>query len=91
MINTTQVDIPERVTSSGGRYHWKGDDWQFYDTQNASFEFEGGKMITWEDAINSDLVISPVEKFTGYDDVPPVLPNDDGSYEIPMPGKTQVL
>jgi len=41
------VDYPNKVTSSGGRYHFT-DDWEFYDTQNASFEFEGGKMITWE-------------------------------------------
>lgn len=41
------VDYPKKVTSSGGRFHYD-DDWEFYDTQNASFEFEGGKMITWE-------------------------------------------
>ncbi len=41
------VDYPVKVTSSGGRYHFK-DDWEFYDTQVASYEFEGGKMITWE-------------------------------------------
>jgi predicted dehydrogenase len=41
------VDIPNKVTSAGGRYHFK-DDWEFYDTQVASFEFEGGKMLTWE-------------------------------------------
>ena len=41
------VDYPSRVTSSGGRYHFQ-DDWEFYDTQIANFEFEGGKMITWE-------------------------------------------
>lgn len=41
------VEFPEKVNSSGGRYHFD-DDWEFYDTQIANFEFGGGKMITWE-------------------------------------------
>ncbi len=41
------VDYPTRVTSSGGRYHFD-DDWEFYDTQIASFEFAEGKMLTWD-------------------------------------------
>lgn len=41
------VDFPNEVSSSGGRYCFE-DDWQFYDTQVANFQFEGGKMITWE-------------------------------------------
>jgi predicted dehydrogenase len=41
------VEYPERVTSSGGRYHFD-DDWEFPDTQVCTFEFEGGKSITWE-------------------------------------------
>ncbi|MDE2730392.1 MAG: Gfo/Idh/MocA family oxidoreductase [Bacteroidota bacterium] len=41
------VDYPVRVTSSGGRYHFN-DDWEFYDTQVASFDFEDGKTITWD-------------------------------------------
>ncbi len=41
------ADFPVSVTSSGGRFHFK-DDWEFYDTQVASFEFENGKMLTWE-------------------------------------------
>jgi predicted dehydrogenase len=40
------VDYPQRVTSSGGRYHFK-DDWQFYDTLVTSFAYED-KMISWE-------------------------------------------
>ena len=40
------VDYPAKVTSSGGRYHFK-DDWQFYDTLVTSFGY-GDKMITWE-------------------------------------------
>lgn len=41
------VDYPNRVSSSGGRYHFD-DDWQFYDTQNVMFDFPGGKSINWE-------------------------------------------
>lgn len=41
------VDLPTEVSSSGGRFHFE-DDWEFYDTQVASFKFENNKMITWE-------------------------------------------
>ncbi len=41
------VDYPKTVVSSGGRYHFD-DDWQFYDTQVVNYEFEEGKMISWE-------------------------------------------
>jgi predicted dehydrogenase len=41
------VDYPERVQSSGGRYHFD-DDWEFYDTQMISFDFADEKTITWE-------------------------------------------
>jgi predicted dehydrogenase len=43
-----QAHYPVRVASSGGRYHFTGDDWEFYDTQNVGWEFPGGQMITWE-------------------------------------------
>jgi predicted dehydrogenase len=41
------VDYPTKVSSTGGRYYFQ-DDWEFYDTQVVNYEFEGGKMITWE-------------------------------------------
>lgn len=41
------VDYPVRVNSNGGRYHFE-DDWEFYDTQQLAFDFEGDKTITWE-------------------------------------------
>lgn len=42
------LDFPTRVTSAGGRFAYKGDDWETPDTQNVTFEFEGGKAISWE-------------------------------------------
>ena len=41
-----QVDYPNKVSASGGRYHFK-DDWEFYDTLVTSYEYDD-KMITWE-------------------------------------------
>jgi predicted dehydrogenase len=40
------VDYPQRVTATGGRYHFK-DDWQFYDTLVTSFQYPEA-MISWE-------------------------------------------
>ena len=40
------VKYPQKVTASGGRYHFQ-DDWEFYDTMLTSYEYED-KMITWE-------------------------------------------
>jgi predicted dehydrogenase len=40
------VDYPKRVSSSGGRYHYK-DDWQFYDTLVTNFEYDD-RMLSWE-------------------------------------------
>jgi predicted dehydrogenase len=41
------VDYPIRVGSQGGRYHYD-DDWEFYDTQIVTYDFDGEKSITWE-------------------------------------------
>jgi predicted dehydrogenase len=40
------VDYPDRVAALGGRYQFK-DDWQFYDTLTASFEYPD-KLLAWE-------------------------------------------
>ncbi|MEZ6121765.1 MAG: Gfo/Idh/MocA family oxidoreductase [Planctomycetaceae bacterium] len=50
-----------------------------------------GQEIKMADALASELVISPIDQFTSMQDTPPVLPNEDMSYNIPMPGITKVL
>jgi predicted dehydrogenase len=47
------VDFPERITASGGRYHFK-DDWQFYDTLVTSFTYPD-KMISWDCKCCNDM------------------------------------
>ncbi len=52
---------------------------------------ESGKMITWEQAMASDLELAPgLDRYT-MDSDPPVKPNDQGRYTIAMPGQTKVL
>ena len=41
------VDYPTRVTSSGGRYHFD-DDWEFWDTQLVTYDYDDDKTIVWE-------------------------------------------
>ncbi len=52
---------------------------------------ESGKMITWEQAMASDLVLAPgLDNYT-MDSEPPVKPDAQGKYPIAMPGITKVL
>ncbi|MEX0360578.1 MAG: Gfo/Idh/MocA family oxidoreductase, partial [Allomuricauda sp.] len=40
------VDLPETVTSFGGKYTYD-DDWEFVDNQQVTYGFKGDKFITW--------------------------------------------
>ncbi len=40
------VDLPESVTSFGGKYTYE-DDWQFVDNQQVTYKFKDDKFITW--------------------------------------------
>jgi predicted dehydrogenase len=52
---------------------------------------ECGEMITWDDAIKSDLELAPgLENYTMASN-PPVLPDASGRYPVAMPGETKVL
>jgi hypothetical protein len=48
-----------------------------------------GKEVTWEQALNSELVLAP-DQFT-WDAMPKVLPGPDGNYPVAIPGKTRAV
>lgn len=48
-----------------------------------------GKEITWDAAINSNISLMP--KQFSFDADPPVMPREDGSYPIAVPGLTRVV
>ncbi len=52
---------------------------------------ESGQMVTWEEAMASDLELAPgLDNYT-MDSDPPVLPDARGGYPVAMPGQTKVL
>ncbi len=59
-----QVDYPIRTTSSGGRYCYQ-DDQQTPDTHQVSWEFEGGKQITYQGLSCSRRTAGPFISFYG--------------------------
>jgi myo-inositol 2-dehydrogenase / D-chiro-inositol 1-dehydrogenase len=52
---------------------------------------ESGEMISWEAAMNSELVLAPGLDEMTMDSQPPVVANAEGQYPVAMPGQTQVL
>ncbi len=48
-----------------------------------------GKVITWDEAMKSDINLLP-ETFA-FDADPPVLPDANGMYPVPVPGQTEVV
>jgi predicted dehydrogenase len=48
----------------------------------------GGQRVTWEDALASNIDLSP--KSYAWNAPPPVVPNEDGHYPVPIPGFTKV-
>ncbi len=45
-----------------------------------------GKEVTWETAFNSNLNLQPAEY--SWDAEPPVKPDEEGNYPVPVPGQT---
>lgn len=55
------VDFPTRVSSVGGRYHYK-DDWETPDTQIVSLEYPGGISLVWESRSSNGRKIEGAER-----------------------------
>ena len=52
---------------------------------------ESGKVITWDEAMASNLELAPgLDNYT-MDSPAPVMPDAQGSYPVAMPGFTKVL
>ena len=49
-----------------------------------------GQVIEWDDALASDLRLVP-DSDDLKPDRPPVMPNAQGRYPIPVPGETRVI
>lgn len=52
---------------------------------------ESGQEITWDQALNSDLVLAPNLDSLTMDGEPPVKPDPKGGYPVGIPGQTKVL
>jgi predicted dehydrogenase len=52
---------------------------------------ESGRLISWDEALNSRVDLAPGLENYGADSNPPVMPDANGRYPIAAPGKTQVL
>jgi predicted dehydrogenase len=76
------VDFPTKVNSTGGRYAFK-DDWETPDTQVVSFEFPGGKAITWEGrSCNNFPVEGAGRGFAIYGDKGTLVNDGNADYKI---------
>lgn len=50
-----------------------------------------GKLIRWEDALASEIVLADTSKLHEFNDEAPVLPDAEGNYPVAVPGVTQVV
>ena len=50
-----------------------------------------GKMLTWDEAINSKIELVPSDFEWSWDAMPPCKPDANGDYAIAMPGDTMVV
>ena len=50
-----------------------------------------GQLLKMDDCLNTKIDVFPYGKELGWDSNPPVLPDKNGNYQRPVPGKTKVI
>ena len=50
-----------------------------------------GRVVKWDDAMNSDISLADTDSLHSLDDEAPVQPNDQGQYPIAVPGSSSKL
>lgn len=75
------VDFPTRVTSVGGRYHYK-DDWETPDTQIVAMEYPGGVSLVWESRNSNGRKIEGAERGIIFYGENGSLDTGDDSYKV---------
>jgi len=82
-------DYPEKVSSYGGRYHFR-DDWEFCDTQVSTYLYKDGKQIIWEGRSCNPFRIYEASNgviFSGTTGTIIILPEDDIYTAYDLSGK----
>lgn len=46
-----------------------------------------GKIVKWDDALNSDVALADFDSLRSFDQEAPVQPDDEGQYPVPVPGQ----
>ncbi|MCF2948481.1 Gfo/Idh/MocA family oxidoreductase [Paraglaciecola aquimarina] len=49
-----------------------------------------GKQVTWDEAMQSNLTLVPDEDSMTFDVKAPVMPDEQGNYPVPVPGKSKL-
>ncbi len=75
------VDFPTRVTSVGGRYHFK-DDWETPDTQVVSMDFPGRISLVWESRSSNGRKIEGADRGIIFYGENGSLDTGDDSYKV---------
>ena len=91
--NPYQVEHDELFAAvSAGEYKYADAELGAHSTMTAimgRMATYSGQVIEWQDALHSNVSLLP-ERFA-WDAPPPVLPDENGKYPVPIPGVTQVL